>query len=83
MKRTFNALLNADKIDTINEIEGYAADLTGRDWQEFKRFIVSQYPEFQSHFGSGVGLRLQRKRRTESSSASSSIMASHKTLLQQ
>ena len=61
VKRTFNALLNADKIDTINEIEGYAADLTGSDWQEFKRFIVSQYPEFQSHFGSGVGLRLQRK----------------------
>lgn len=61
VKHTFNALLNADNIDTINEIEGYSADLTGRDWQEFKRFIVVQYPEFQHHFGSGVGLRLQRK----------------------
>lgn len=61
VKQTFNALLNADNIDTINEIEGYSADLTGKGWQEFKRFIVAQYPEFQHHFGSGVGLRLQRK----------------------
>ncbi|WP_306110623.1 MULTISPECIES: hypothetical protein [unclassified Roseovarius] len=61
VKHTFNALLNADNIDTINEIESYSADLTGRGWQEFKRFVVAQYPEFHNHFGSGVGLRLQRK----------------------
>lgn len=61
VKRTFNALLNADKVGRVREIEGYSADLTGRGWQEFKQFIVAQYPEFQHHFGSGVGLRLQRQ----------------------
>ena len=61
VKRTFNALLNASSVAAINEIEGYSADLTERDWKSFKRFIVMSYPEFETHFGSGVGLRLQRK----------------------
>ncbi len=61
VKRTFNALLNADKVSRVSEIEGYTSDLTGRDWPEFKQYIVAQYPEFSHHFGSGVGLRLQRK----------------------
>jgi len=61
VKRTFNALLNAASVKGIDEIEGYAADLTGRHWEEFKHLIVSCYPEFEHHFGSGVGLRLQRK----------------------
>ncbi len=61
VKRTFNALLNADKVSRVSEIEGYTSDLTGRDWPEFKQYIVAQYPEFSQHFGSGVGLRLQRK----------------------
>lgn len=61
VKLTFNALLNADSVVGINEIEGYNADLTGRDWHDFKRFIVSSFPEFTEHFASGVGLRLQRK----------------------
>jgi hypothetical protein len=61
VKRTFNALLNAGSVAGLTEIEGYSADLTGRDWKAFKHFIVSKYPEFSQHFGSGVGLRLQRK----------------------
>lgn len=61
VKRTFNALLNANRVEAISELEDYQADLTGREWQEFKRFIVSSYPEFERYFGSGVGLRLQRR----------------------
>lgn len=61
IKQTFNALLNARSVAGLNEIEGYFADLTGRDWKAFKLFIVNKYPEFSQHFGSGVGLRLQRK----------------------
>lgn len=61
VKLTFNALLNADSVAGINEIDGYDAKLTGRNWDDFKRFIVSSFPEFKQHFASGVGLRLQRK----------------------
>jgi hypothetical protein len=61
VKRTFNALLNAGSVAGLTEIEGYSADLTGRDWKDFKHLLVSKYPEFRQHFGSGVGLRLQRK----------------------
>ena len=61
VKRTFNALLNAASVHGNNEIEGYAADLTGREWEEFKRYIVNSFPEFKQHFGSGVGLQLQKK----------------------
>lgn len=61
IKQTFNALLNADSVKRIGEIEGYSPEITGRSWEDFKRHIVSKYPEFEQHFGSGVGLRLQRK----------------------
>lgn len=61
VKRTFNALLNADGVDRIKEIDDYSSEITGRSWHDFKRYIVSQYPEFSQHFGSGIGLRLQRK----------------------
>lgn len=61
VKLTFNALLNADGVDRIKEIDDYSPELTGRSWRDFKRYIVSQYPEFSQHFGSGIGLRLQRK----------------------
>lgn len=61
VKTTFNALLNAKSVVGINEVENYDANLTGRKWADFKQFIVSSYPEFKQHFGSGVGLRLQRK----------------------
>lgn len=61
VKRTFNALLNADSVAGISEFESYDPKLTGREWGDFKRFIVSSFPEFKEHFGSGVGLKLQRK----------------------
>ncbi|MDG1370649.1 MAG: hypothetical protein P8Q48_10505 [Paracoccaceae bacterium] len=60
VKQTFNALLNADKIHGIQEIDGYSAEATGKNWPEFRLFVASQYPEFEPHFGSGIGLRLQR-----------------------
>ncbi len=59
VKRTFNALLNADSVNSINEIDGYSAQLTGKEWGNFKTFIVDCYPEFTKQFGTGVGLRLQ------------------------
>lgn len=61
VKLTFNALLNADGVRALSEIDDYNADLTGRKWEDFKRFIVQSYPEFTQHFGTGVGLFLQRK----------------------
>lgn len=61
VKTTFNALLNAGSVAGISEIDDYNANLTGRDWIDFKQFIVSRFPEFKKHFGSGVGLKLQRK----------------------
>ena len=61
VKQTFNALLNARSVDRISEIEDYSPEITGRCWHEFKRYIVSKYPEFRQYFGSGVGLFLQRK----------------------
>lgn len=61
VKQTFNALLNADGVDRIKEIDGYSPDTTGRQWHDFKWFIVNSFPEFAQYFGSGVGLRLQRK----------------------
>ena len=60
VKRTFNALLNADSTTKIKEIDDYSAETTGRNWPEFRLFVASQYPEFKSNFGSGIGLRLQR-----------------------
>jgi len=61
VKVTFNALLNAHRIEQLSEVDDYSEDLTGRDWNAFKRFIVSSFPTIEHHFGSGVGLRLQRK----------------------
>ena len=61
MKLTFNALLNAESVQQIRKVKGCCKDLTGRDRDDFKRFIVCSYPEFKHHFGSGVGLKLQRK----------------------
>lgn len=61
VKQTFNALLNADSIDRISEIDDSSAEITGRGWKDSKRYIVGKYPEFRQYFGSGVGLRLQRK----------------------
>lgn len=61
VKLTFNALLNAESIKQLSEVKGYSKYLTGLSWDDFKRFIVKSYPEFTQHFGSGVGLRLQRK----------------------
>ena len=61
VKLTFNALLNAESVHSLDPIEGYSKSQTGRDWHDFKRFIVSSFPEFQEQFGSGVGLKLQRK----------------------
>ncbi|NKW78222.1 hypothetical protein HGD90_02185 [Rhodobacteraceae bacterium R_SAG7] len=61
VKQTFNALLNADSVKRIGEIDDYSPEITGRSWNDFKWHIVSMYPEFRQHFGSGIGLRLQRK----------------------
>ncbi len=61
VKRTFNALLNADSVNALNPIDGYSEDLTGKNWKDFKHHIVQCFPEFRRHFGSGVGLRLQYK----------------------
>lgn len=61
VKLTFNALLNAETVQQLGQVKGYSEDLTGREWDYFKKFIVSSFPEFKQHFGSGVGLRLQRK----------------------
>ncbi|WP_238368797.1 hypothetical protein [Mesobacterium pallidum] len=61
VKRTFNALLNADSVGSIREIDEYSSEITGRTWGDFKRFIIDSFPEFETYFGSGVGLRLQRK----------------------
>lgn len=61
VKRTFNALLNAKSVKALSKIEDYSENLTGCSWDCFKRWVVSCYPEFKQHFGSGVGLRLQRK----------------------
>lgn len=60
VKTTFNALLNADSVEEIRKIKKYDETLTGRDWEDFKRFIVESYPECAEHFGTGAGLRLQR-----------------------
>jgi hypothetical protein len=61
VKLTFNALLNAESVQKLGKVKDYSEDLTGLGWNDFKRFIVESYPEFKQHFGSGVGLRLQRK----------------------
>lgn len=44
----------------MKKIKKYDETLTGRNWTDFKRFIVDSYPECADHFGKGAGLRLQR-----------------------
>lgn len=58
IKATFNALLNADSVNGITEIDDYSPEITGRSWEDFKRYVASKYPEFKQYFGSGLGLRL-------------------------
>lgn len=60
VKKTFNALLNADSVKGIKQIEKYDDTPTGRSWDDFKRFIVDSYPECRDCFGTGAGLQLQR-----------------------
>lgn len=60
VKTTFNALLNAESVKGISEIKKYDRTLTGRNWEDFKHFIVESYPEFADQFGTGAGMRLQR-----------------------
>ena len=59
VKLTFNALLNADSITKISPIDGFTEDLLGMKWQDFVLYVVSCFPEFEHHFGTGIGLRLQ------------------------
>lgn len=59
VKLAFNALLNADSITNISSIDGFRADFIGMTWQEFLLYVVSCFPEFDHHFGTGIGLQLQ------------------------
>jgi hypothetical protein len=59
VKLAFNALLNADSITKINPIDGFSEELMGMKWQDFLLYVVSCFPEFEHHFGTGIGLRLQ------------------------
>jgi hypothetical protein len=59
VKLAFNALLNADSTTKISPIDGFREDLMGMTWQGFLLYVVSCFPEFQHHFGTGIGLRLQ------------------------
>ena len=47
VKQTFNALLNAESVDRIGEIDDYSPELTGRCWDDFKKYVVSKYPELR------------------------------------
>lgn len=60
VKQTFNALLNADHVSDLQEVEGYSDGKLNIAWQDFKKLIVGCYPEFKSYFGTGIGVRLQR-----------------------
>ncbi len=60
VKTRFNALLNADSVEGISKIKKYDESVTGRNWEDFKCFIVDSYPECADYFGTGAGLRLQR-----------------------
>lgn len=53
--------MNASSVEGLQPITEFSEALTGRTWPEFKRFIVASYPEFSDKFGTGEGLRLQRK----------------------
>lgn len=59
VKRTFNALLNAEGVYAVRALDGFRG--SAKDWLQYKRHVASKFPEFGHHFGSGVGLRLQYK----------------------
>ncbi|MEP0702042.1 MAG: hypothetical protein ABJC67_11940, partial [Lentilitoribacter sp.] len=59
VKLAFNALLNADSTTNISPIDGFREDLMGMTWQDFLLYVVSCFPEFEHHFGTGIGLQLQ------------------------
>ncbi|GLQ35352.1 hypothetical protein GCM10007939_16350 [Amylibacter marinus] len=59
VKLAFNAMLNADSTIKISPIDGFREDFMGMAWQEFLLYVVSCFPEFEHHFGTGIGLRLQ------------------------
>lgn len=61
VKRAFNALLNARSVDSLSEMSGYDPDRTGMHWKQFKKHVIECFPEIQSSFGTGIGVRLQRK----------------------
>lgn len=59
VKLAFNALLNADSTTKISPIDGFREDVMGMAWQDFLLYVVSGFPEFERHFGTGIGLKLQ------------------------
>ncbi len=59
VKLAFNALLNADSTKKISPVDGFTEDLMDMKWQDFLLYVVSCFPEFEHHFGTGIGLRLQ------------------------
>lgn len=61
VKRAFNALLNARSVDSLSEMSGYDPDRTGMHRKQFKKHVIECFPEIHSSFGTGVGVRLQRK----------------------
>lgn len=61
VKLAFNALLNSDSTTKISPIDGYKEDLMCMSWHDFLLYVVSCFPEFEHHFGTGIGLRLQYK----------------------
>lgn len=60
VKSTFNALINA-RGPNIKRLEGYSAQKVGMPWEEFLKLVRSSYPQFEQYFGTGYGLKLQRK----------------------
>ena len=59
IKLTFNALLNAGSIASLQPQDWHSEKLTGMSWDAFKDHIVGSFPEFGDQFGSGLGLELQ------------------------
>ncbi len=58
VKRTFNALLNADR--RTQEPRDFDLSPYGISKPEFQQMIRAAFPELQDAFGSGAGRRLQR-----------------------
>lgn len=61
VKRAFNALLNAKRTAELKQLDGFEPDLFGMGWREFKQHIIACFPELKTSFGTGIGLKLQRK----------------------